>query len=43
MNLYWPTYKRIESEVERLTDSIMFSDKQLSVYSMDIATLIRLF
>lgn len=40
MNLYWPTYKKIESEVEMLTGSIMFSDDQLSVYSMDIATLI---
>lgn len=40
MNLYWPTYKRIESEVEHLTDSILFSDDQLSVYSMNIATLI---
>lgn len=40
MNLYWPIYKRIEAEVEHLTSSILFSDDQLAVYSMDIATLI---
>lgn len=40
MNLYWPAYKSIETEVERLTNSILFIDEQLSVYSIDIANLI---
>ena len=40
MNLYWPVYKSIESEVISLSSQIHFSDDQLSVYSIHIADLI---
>ena len=40
MNLYWPVYKSIETEVLSLSSQIHFSDDQLSVYSIHIADLI---
>ncbi|MBR0456934.1 MAG: hypothetical protein IJJ01_09725 [Firmicutes bacterium] len=40
MNLYWPVYKNLETEVLQLADSIHFCDGQLRVYSIHIADLI---
>lgn len=40
LNLYWPVYKNLESEVLTLSKYIHFSDDQSEVYSMYIADLI---
>lgn len=40
LNLYWPVYKNLESEVLTLSKYIHFSDDQSEVYSMHIADLI---
>lgn len=34
-NLYWPIYKKLESELLSMTSKIRFDDKQLKVYSDD--------
>ena len=39
-NIYFPVYKRIENEVQKLASAIYFSDDQIEVYSLDIADLI---
>lgn len=39
-NLYWPVYKNLEKEFQKLADYIHFSDDQLEIYSMFIADLI---
>ena len=39
-NIYWPVYKSLESEVERLMYSIHIDDSQLDVYSSKISDLI---
>ncbi len=33
MNLFWPTYKRLENEMVALTSEIRFDDNQMKVYS----------
>lgn len=33
MNLFWPTYKRLENEMVTLTSEIRFDDNQMKVYS----------
>lgn len=38
--IYWSTYKNIESEVQKLADSIHVNDTQISVYSYRIGDLI---
>lgn len=40
MNIYWPIYQNIESEVQKLTYSIHMSDDNLKVYSSIISDLI---
>ena len=40
MNLYWPIYKSLESEVIKLSYSIHFDDKQLNMYSIICSNLI---
>ena len=39
-NIYWPVYKNIESELNRLTFDIHIDDNQLNVYSSKITDLI---
>ncbi len=39
-NIYWPIYKNIESELNRLTFDIHIDDNQLNVYSSKITDLI---
>ena len=39
-NIYWPVYKNLEAEVERLTFDIHIDDNQLNVYSTKISDLI---
>lgn len=39
-NIYWPVYKNLEVEVERLSFDIHIDDKQLNVYSTKISDLI---
>jgi hypothetical protein len=40
MNLFLPVYKRIEEDVVKLTETIFFDDKQLTVYSLAIGDLL---
>ena len=40
MNLYWPMYKNLESELLELSNYIHFSDDQESVYSPHISDLL---
>lgn len=40
MNLYWPMYKNLESELLELSNYIHFSDNQESVYSPHISDLL---
>ncbi len=39
-NIYWPVYRNLESDIERLMFSIHVDDKQLNVYSSKIADMI---
>ncbi len=39
-NIYWPVYKNLESEIEKLMFSIHIDNKQLNVYSSKIADMI---
>lgn len=39
-NFYWAVYKRIEEEVIKLSYDILFTDKQVDVFSVKIADLI---
>lgn len=39
-NIYWPIYKNLESEIEKLTYDIYINDDQLDVYSTKISELI---
>lgn len=40
MNLFWPVYKRIETDVINLSYNILFDDAQLNVYSLAISDLL---
>ena len=40
MNLFMPVYYRLEKEVVSLTNSIMFNDEQMKVYSLAIGDII---
>jgi hypothetical protein len=40
MNTYWPVYKNLEAEFNRLATYIHIDDNQLTTYSSKIADLI---
>ncbi len=39
-NIYWPIYKNLESEVQKLSYSIHINDEQQKVYSSNISDII---